>query len=1244
MSKRNSAGPFAAGVMVQGKLDGTIIQDTLNVSSGTLINGKWYQNIDPNQGSVVLWITPEWNGNDGLTHYLLTSTNITLFKNSTGYLRSSVNDQQPSVDVNSWVAGTTYCVILRWEKKNTIDGTNYGCISINDTHTFGASGTPTAINIETGINIGTYGGVTAVNAILKGLTIYRRPLWDGSYGTDVGNGDELAQIYAAGVGKDPTEITGSFDVCLCVPTNATPGALTTGAGEAWSHPHSSNLLGDGFLLNGHYGGGPWSVGFNGTTSKIDCGSDAGLDNLADNAFTVEGWFRSISTGIDQYLMYKGAASSTGWRIRLTTTSVEAKIECDTTSPSASSSTTKIDGKWHHVAFTYDDAGDRKVRLFIDGVLVSTSVAAIGAIKPDGTYSLFISRASSYILSGNVGWVRVSNSIRYTADFIPARVPPASDANTIAQWNMVEGTGTTVDNIEGTAARDGTITAGTWQREWVDEGSPLVNDVSVVATSNAGGVDCGSEASLDDIQDGAFTIEGWFRYLPGTAGSYLYKGNRTSTGWLIYVSSGTTIRARVFCATTMASASIGGSIANDGLWHHIAVTWDDAGDRQVRLFIDGRLVNTSSAGVGAIVSDAAETCYIGHDQMNIGNAIGWVRISNNIRYTTTFTPPSRFACPANDANTVRLFAMNEGTGTTITDGSTNAQNGTLSNGTWNLSRDMAVDSPGARVYPGGMVVASDAADEGIKQTFAGLTAGSKYVIRALAYAGRTGLAMPKLLVYDETNAAIISSITAEGAQDNKVANGTFNSDTIWIKGANWTIGGNVAHKSTGAANNLSQTGVCINGVSQWFKVVYTISNYVSGTLNISIGQTTAQGTARSADGTYTEHILSGTNNSWLYFIGDATFVGDIDNVSVVAVPDEKHPKPLLFSFELPTAARGAASDCVSMSVKLLADAAGVVGWDQVELLTNLLDNPSLDTGAVADPWIPYGWTNSGLTAGESVSEASIVHSAGKSLKIAKASLHFTQQSKTLTAAKFYCFGAFTKYDSGTSIDIYPEYNSYWCKQTMKGGAARPSIQNTLNKWVGYSVAFRVDTAADGWCVGYQAVNGYVDDLYLITMDDVTLTATPASAANSVEGGGIRVDGLDTIAALSYPGRLLPNKGAFTFGYTPRHGSGTYTKLGTGEPYIFFLANGSENIRLTEVTDTTIRLSTTLGGGFLDFTYAFTAGLKYTIKIKYTGGVAQLSINGALVASIAITPFTSAPTMTLGYIADPIRIPDAVFSAP
>lgn len=237
MSKRNSAGPFAGGVMVQGKVDGSGICDRLVFPYGNQVAENFRQNIDPYQGSIVLWITPEWNGNDGLNHTLLNNSvagAIGLLKDTAGNLKISLNGiaDLASTSVVSWFAGTTYCVIARWDSKNTLDGTNYSSISINDVHTFGRTTSWVAPVSSTEIGVGATSSaspITPSNAILEGLTIFRRVLFDDSYGTDVGNGDEIALIYNAGTGKDPCEITGSWDVTFCLPTDSdTSTALVTG--------------------------------------------------------------------------------------------------------------------------------------------------------------------------------------------------------------------------------------------------------------------------------------------------------------------------------------------------------------------------------------------------------------------------------------------------------------------------------------------------------------------------------------------------------------------------------------------------------------------------------------------------------------------------------------------------------------------------------------------------------------------------------------------------------------------------------------------------------------------------------------------------------------------------------------------------------------------------------------------------------------------------------------------------------
>jgi hypothetical protein len=245
--------------------------DLITISRGNQIGTYFYENMDSAQGTIILWMTPEWDGNDGKIHYLYSadgegSRGPSLWKDNNNNFYFQVPDgdlYSIGVPANEIYAGNKYLITVRWDYKNTLDGTNYISLSINDTHYFSDSSASLTIDPDSTIRIGSGSAGSGVssspaNAIIEGLTIYRRPLFDGENGTDVGNGDEIAQIYNSGSGQDPTLITGSWDVVFALPTNASTGQLSSGTGNAWSHPHSSNLLGSGgFMMNQTYSDAGW---------------------------------------------------------------------------------------------------------------------------------------------------------------------------------------------------------------------------------------------------------------------------------------------------------------------------------------------------------------------------------------------------------------------------------------------------------------------------------------------------------------------------------------------------------------------------------------------------------------------------------------------------------------------------------------------------------------------------------------------------------------------------------------------------------------------------------------------------------------------------------------------------------------------------------------------------------------------------------------------------------------------------
>jgi hypothetical protein len=113
----------------------------------------------------------------------------------------------------------------------------------------------------------------------------------------------------------------------------------------------------------------------------------------------------------------------------------------------------------------------------------------------------------------------------------------------------------------------------------------------------------------------------------------------------------------------------------------------------------------------------------------------------------------------------------------------------------------------------------------------------------------------------------------------VVNGGFDTDSDWTKGTGWSISGGVANCDGTNAALLFQSlsGTTTNDT---FKVTYTISNYISGSVFVGFGSGLNQpnGTTRNANGTYTEYLTK-TSVSTSFGFKSISFIGSIDNVSV-----------------------------------------------------------------------------------------------------------------------------------------------------------------------------------------------------------------------------------------------------------------------------------------------------------------------------------------------------------------------------
>jgi hypothetical protein len=209
---------------------------------------------------------------------------------------------------------------------------------------------------------------------------------------------------------------------------------------------------------------------------------------------------------------------------------------------------------------------------------------------------------------------------------------------------------------------------------------------MVFNGSSSTVNCGSNSTIDDIPNGSdFTIELWVRINSTPADSFarLICKRGTDIGLETVISNGR-LQIVVYFETSNLNF-ISQSSYLDDTWHHVAFVYDDT-TKSADIYVDGIEVSYSSQsiGVGAYVSDALRALYFGSidDNRYFYGDIGWIRLSDVKRYTSSFTPAGRSSPPEVDANTVEQWDADDGSGDTLTcEVNTPTNNGSMTDVTW-----------------------------------------------------------------------------------------------------------------------------------------------------------------------------------------------------------------------------------------------------------------------------------------------------------------------------------------------------------------------------------------------------------------------------------------------------------------------------------------------------------------------------------------------------------------------------------
>ncbi|MES2533340.1 MAG: hypothetical protein V4636_20015 [Pseudomonadota bacterium] len=120
---------------------------------------------------------------------------------------------------------------------------------------------------------------------------------------------------------------------------------------------------------------------------------------------------------------------------------------------------------------------------------------------------------------------------------------------------------------------------------------------------------------------------------------------------------------------------------------------------------------------------------------------------------------------------------------------------------------------------------------------------------------------------------------DGLGPELTTNGSFDTDTVWTKGLDWTISGGALRKDPGIANSgTSEPITLVGGLT--YRVVFNASALSGGPIRAQFtGGIQANGTLRTLPGLYSEDIVAGVGNLLLEFFGASGAMPVIEYVSV-----------------------------------------------------------------------------------------------------------------------------------------------------------------------------------------------------------------------------------------------------------------------------------------------------------------------------------------------------------------------------
>ncbi len=357
---------------------------------------------------------------------------------------------------------------------------------------------------------------------------------------------------------------------------------------------------------------------------INAGSDSSINNLSDNAFTIEAWIKpdGYGNGGAGYFFRKDDGGP-GFGLGFATTStngLHSRVGCATTDAQSNAGLDEFtaDGEWHHVVMTFDDAGDRYIYQYIDGKPVDSYIShiqCIDAVEDDSSGDIYLGNDNTslaYEIEGNLDAVRIFDYVR-----TPAQIAWSYNRGApLGHWQLDEceglvaydigsggNNGTITIGSGGTQDEAGTCSSGDTSHAWNNGTVGKVN-YSLDFDGNDDYVSIGDIDTLEVPYEGKLTIAAWVNRDTFNSHDVIYSKTSDITSGAVdrlvfYISAGDGV---VFIIGDGGNTHIHLSnreITQSG-WYHVVVVFENTNESTI--YINGV---ADDSGLGAGFSNAMD---------------------------------------------------------------------------------------------------------------------------------------------------------------------------------------------------------------------------------------------------------------------------------------------------------------------------------------------------------------------------------------------------------------------------------------------------------------------------------------------------------------------------------------------------------------------------------------------------------------------------------------------------------------